>query len=52
MRLCGALLSTQDERRYVEEYRMKELENQLGLTKSHLILLALLLGSDYAEGVK
>ena len=40
-----------DERNFVEEYRMDDLQRELGLDRQHLIRLALLLGSDYTEGV-
>ncbi|GMP29190.1 hypothetical protein CsSME_00004405 [Camellia sinensis var. sinensis] len=40
-----------DDRKYVETYFMKDIENDLGLTREKLIRMALLLGSDYTEGV-
>ncbi|XP_052195204.1 DNA repair protein UVH3 isoform X2 [Diospyros lotus] len=40
-----------DDRKYVETYLMKDIENELGLTREKLIRMALLLGSDYTEGV-
>ncbi|XAR51839.1 Exodeoxyribonuclease I [Bertholletia excelsa] len=40
-----------DDRKYVETYFMKDIENELGLTREKLIHMALLLGSDYTEGV-
>ncbi|XP_020592445.1 DNA repair protein UVH3 isoform X2 [Phalaenopsis equestris] len=40
-----------DDRKYVETYFMKDIENELGLSREKLIRLALLLGSDYTEGV-
>ncbi|KAL6867323.1 hypothetical protein ACP4OV_015347 [Aristida adscensionis] len=40
-----------DERKYVETYFMKDIESELGLTRQQLIRMALLLGSDYTEGV-
>lgn len=40
-----------DDRKYVETYFMKDLESELGLTREKLIRMALLLGSDYTEGV-
>ncbi|KAK9117156.1 hypothetical protein Sjap_016103 [Stephania japonica] len=40
-----------DDRKYVETYFMKDIESELGLTKEKLIRMALLLGSDYTEGV-
>ena len=35
----------------MEEYRASDFEAELGLTREKLIHLALLLGSDYTEGV-
>ncbi|KAL7256831.1 hypothetical protein ACSBR1_010716 [Camellia fascicularis] len=40
-----------NDRKYVETYFMKDIENDLGLTREKLIRMALLLGSDYTEGV-
>ncbi|GMH07966.1 hypothetical protein Nepgr_009806 [Nepenthes gracilis] len=40
-----------DDRKYVEVYLMKDVENELGLNREKLIHMALLLGSDYTEGV-
>ncbi|KAF9626310.1 hypothetical protein IFM89_032159 [Coptis chinensis] len=40
-----------DDRKYVETYFMKDIESDLGLTREQLIRMALLLGSDYTEGV-
>ncbi|KAM1918897.1 hypothetical protein FF1_023468 [Malus domestica] len=40
-----------DDRKYVETYFMKDVENELGLSREKLIRMALLLGSDYTEGV-
>ncbi|XP_027349553.1 DNA repair protein UVH3 [Abrus precatorius] len=40
-----------DDRKYVETYFMEDIEKELGLTKEKLIRMALLLGSDYTEGV-
>ncbi|KAG7981918.1 hypothetical protein I3843_04G023000 [Carya illinoinensis] len=40
-----------DDRKYVETYLMKDMEKELGLTREKLIRMALLLGSDYTEGV-
>ncbi|KAL5974329.1 hypothetical protein ACLOJK_030993 [Asimina triloba] len=40
-----------DDRKYVETYFMKDIESELGLTREKLIHMALLLGSDYTEGV-
>ena len=41
-----------NQKQYVECYFAKEVENKLGLTQENLIELALLLGSDYTEGIK
>ncbi|XP_016496710.2 DNA repair protein UVH3 [Nicotiana tabacum] len=40
-----------DDRKYVETYFMKDVENELGLDREKLIRTALFLGSDYTEGV-
>ncbi|KAH7300955.1 hypothetical protein KP509_23G005600 [Ceratopteris richardii] len=40
-----------DDRKYVETYYMKDVENELGLDQEKLIHMALLLGSDYTEGI-
>ncbi|XP_073261818.1 DNA repair protein UVH3 isoform X3 [Populus alba] len=40
-----------DDRKYVETYFMKDIEKELGLSREKLIRMALLLGSDYTEGV-
>ncbi|ERN10327.1 DNA repair protein UVH3 isoform X1 [Amborella trichopoda] len=40
-----------DDRKYVEMYLIKDVENELGLTRDKLIRMALLLGSDYTEGI-
>ncbi|KAK4417739.1 DNA repair protein UVH3 [Sesamum alatum] len=40
-----------DDRKYVETYLMKDIENELGLDREKLIHMALLLGSDYTEGI-
>ncbi|XP_072985440.1 DNA repair protein UVH3 isoform X2 [Typha latifolia] len=40
-----------DDRKYVETYFMKDIESELGLTREKLIRMALLLGSDYTEGI-
>ncbi|CAI9111074.1 OLC1v1011209C1 [Oldenlandia corymbosa var. corymbosa] len=40
-----------DDRKYVETYFMKDIENELGLNREKLIRMAMLLGSDYTEGV-
>ncbi|XP_031479392.1 DNA repair protein UVH3 [Nymphaea colorata] len=40
-----------DDRKYVETYFMKDIEAELGLTREKLVRMALLLGSDYTEGV-
>ena len=36
---------------YVEEYRAADFQTELGLNRQKLIYLALLLGSDYTEGI-
>lgn len=36
---------------YVEEYFAKDVETELGLDQTKLIRLAMLLGSDYTEGI-
>jgi len=38
--------------KYVERYEMKQVEEEMGMTRSKLIRLALLLGSDYTDGVR
>ncbi|KAJ3676310.1 hypothetical protein LUZ60_003722 [Juncus effusus] len=40
-----------DDRKYVETYFMKDIESELGLNRDMLIRMAMLLGSDYTEGV-
>ncbi|KAK9806600.1 hypothetical protein WJX73_007536 [Symbiochloris irregularis] len=40
-----------EDKRYVEEYRVEDVEGELGLDRNALIRMALLLGSDYTEGV-
>lgn len=40
-----------DDRKYVETYLLKDIENELGLNREKIINMALLLGSDYTEGV-
>lgn len=40
-----------DDRKYVETYYMKDVESELGLDQDKLIHMALLLGSDYTEGI-
>ncbi|KAJ4833444.1 hypothetical protein Tsubulata_042923 [Turnera subulata] len=40
-----------DDRKYVETYFMKDMEQELGLSREKLIRMALLLGSDYTEGI-
>ncbi|KAE9605090.1 hypothetical protein Lal_00036859 [Lupinus albus] len=40
-----------DDRKYVETYFMKDIEKELGLTREKIVRMALLLGSDYTEGV-
>ncbi|CDK26179.1 unnamed protein product [Kuraishia capsulata CBS 1993] len=41
-----------NEKNYVECYYLSDIERDLGLTREKLIQLALLLGSDYTEGIK
>ncbi|KAL3624214.1 hypothetical protein CASFOL_033030 [Castilleja foliolosa] len=40
-----------DDRKYVETYFMKDIESELGLDREKLVQMALLLGSDYTEGI-
>lgn len=40
-----------EERKYVEEYKASTVREELGLDREKLIHLALLLGSDYTEGI-
>ncbi|XP_007031407.2 PREDICTED: DNA repair protein UVH3 [Theobroma cacao] len=40
-----------DDRKYVETYFMQDIEKEIGLTREKLMRMALLLGSDYTEGV-
>lgn len=40
-----------EERKYVEVYRMEDISSELGLDRQDLIRMALLLGSDYTEGI-
>ncbi|CAL0318694.1 unnamed protein product [Lupinus luteus] len=40
-----------DDRKYVETYFMEDIEKELGLTREKIVRMALLLGSDYTEGV-
>eukprot|EP01018_Ginkgo_biloba_P014778 Gb_23486 [translate_table: standard] len=40
-----------DDRKYVETYFMKDIEKELGLNREKLIRMAMLLGSDYTEGI-
>eukprot|EP00898_Chlorokybus_atmophyticus_P006635 jgi/Chlat1/6973/Chrsp52S06650 len=40
-----------DQKKYVEHYQMSDVERELGMDRDKLIFLALLLGSDYTEGV-
>uniref|UniRef100_A0A7N0UPT8 DNA repair protein UVH3 n=1 Tax=Kalanchoe fedtschenkoi TaxID=63787 RepID=A0A7N0UPT8_KALFE len=40
-----------DNRKYVETYFMKDIEHELGLSREKLIRMAMLLGSDYTEGI-
>ena len=41
-----------DQKQYVEFYLQDDLFNKMALTQHKLIELALLLGSDYTEGIK
>lgn len=41
-----------NQKQYVECYFMDEIQNKVGLGRQNLIELALLLGSDYTEGIK
>ena len=41
-----------DDQKYVEEYRAKDAKTEMNLSQSGLVALAMLLGSDYTEGVK
>ncbi|CAN8266105.1 unnamed protein product [Cochlearia groenlandica] len=40
-----------DDRKYVETYYMKDIEKELGLSRDKIIRMAMLLGSDYTEGI-
>ncbi|KAL2645532.1 hypothetical protein R1flu_013119 [Riccia fluitans] len=40
-----------DDRKYVETYYMKDLESEMGMNREKLVRMALLLGSDYTEGI-
>ncbi len=40
-----------EENKYVEEYRSEDVERELGFSRNSLILMALLLGSDYTPGI-
>eukprot|EP00924_Labyrinthula_sp_SR-Ha-C_P016040 maker-scaffold_4-snap-gene-17.49-mRNA-1 protein AED:0.05 eAED:0.07 QI:0/0/0/1/0.5/0.33/3/0/417 len=40
------------DKKFVEAYKMRDIEKKLRLNREKIILLALLLGSDYTEGVK
>lgn len=41
-----------DERKYVEAYMADDVQRELGLARQDLVAMALLLGSDYTEGVR
>lgn len=41
-----------ESKQYCESYRVREIESKLGMDRLKLIHFALLLGSDYTEGVK
>ena len=57
---CDALLfgaqamwrSLYNDRRYCEVYEAREVERELGLTRDHLIRMAMLLGCDYTPGIR
>ena len=40
-----------EDRQYCEEYRSGDLRSEMGLSREKLVHLALLLGSDYTEGI-
>ncbi|MED6197134.1 DNA repair protein uvh3 [Stylosanthes scabra] len=40
-----------DDHKYIETYFMEDIEKELGLSREKLVRMALLLGSDYTEGV-
>jgi DNA excision repair protein ERCC-5 len=40
-----------EDRMWAEEYRAEDVGRELGMEQEHLIRLAMLLGSDYTEGV-
>ena len=39
------------DQKYVEEYHTKDIEEGLGISREQLVYMALLLGSDYTEGI-
>jgi len=41
-----------DERKFVEEYLARDVQDELGLDRKRMIHMALLLGSDYTTGIK
>ena len=41
-----------EEKKFVEVYDMKTIESRLGLDREKLVLLAMMLGSDYTEGIR
>eukprot|EP00736_Rhodelphis_marinus_P012071 Rmarinus@m.1540 len=49
---CDVYKNIFDEKKYVEVYKMRDLERELGVDREKLIHLAMLLGSDYTEGVR
>lgn len=49
--LCWWCRNIFEGKKYVEEYRTQDVASELGMTREKLIQLALLLGSDYTEGV-
>lgn len=40
-----------EDRMWAEEYRAEDVGRELGMEQAHLIRMAMLLGSDYTEGV-
>ncbi|KAF5830170.1 hypothetical protein DUNSADRAFT_14946 [Dunaliella salina] len=48
---CHVYRHSFENKKYVEEYRTSDIEVELGLTQERMGELALLLGSDYTEGV-
>jgi hypothetical protein len=48
----GSYRNIFDRNKYAEAYSMKDVEKNLGLSREKLVRMALLLGSDYTDGVK